>query len=237
MLYRRKNARKKKASVPDVPRKASPWYQDLISSRTLSGERSVFAIRGSLPSFPNLLLTLRIIHLYEMPGQSNKPYHFPIDSTQTTIQGTTSPVQEVETTHHLFLHTRVSHQAFGVSKLSPPDLTLSTQFSVEGDEDYLTRPPFLPITLNQEGWLLSRKQKSANLITAQVGYLLANDFMPRLEKEAYIRRFIDPVSRLEGRIQLSDEEFVFESERLFEWSFWIDAYYRQLMKRYYGFLE
>jgi hypothetical protein len=204
-------------------RKRNPWYQDLLYGSSLSlSSRSISAYRGVLPQFAGVLLTLRVIHLFDLQQTDEpQPWRFPgLD----------------DSTHHLFLHSRImAHQPQDWKEPSIVDTTLSLQFCVKGHFDYLKIGPLLPnyTPLDQSHLPLSSDQKATNLIASQMAFYLVSKYMPGIQEQWLIQRFIDPATRRDGlHLRLLPEEKKAERYRIAEWSARMDYVHTKLVDRY-----
>lgn len=198
------------------------WYQDLLRDPRLPrNERDCFAYRGVPPQFPGILLTLRAIHLYDLPARSGaegspQPYHFP---------------DCPDSTHHLFLHSRSVKGWY----TSEPDLTLSLQFAVShAPEGVLTNPKnsalLEELKLSSSYPYLMPHQRIANMIVALMGRSLVERYIPTIQEQGLLQKAIDPSSRAPGRVKkYLPQELDLGKKRQIEWHGMLEFYYLKVL--------
>lgn len=217
------------------------WYGDLVTRTPLpSTERTIFAVRGTLPQFRGLLLTVRILHLFPYQGVNVKDAQTWNGKKPSEWQDPWKYPGLENATHHLFLHTRLTNRhPQNWVEFGAVDTTLSVQVEIPGHFDWLKVGSLLEgyKPIDQSLFPISQEQKGANLLACQIGHYLADRWMPSIQEQWVVERHIDPSSRNGNHLRLLDEEKKAERYRIAEWTGQMDFCCTRLIERYHKILN
>lgn len=205
-------------------REKEQWYSDILPTGQLPvGERSVFAVRGTLPQFPRTLSTIRITHLFGTPDSAKFP-------------------GVPNATHHFWIHSRIRQKSIVSGKevwdWSKPILSISLQVELPAlEKDYLNLSFEEQASLDKRWKDLTYSQRASNYLAKEVGEWVVDRWLPRVKEEWLITMYVESDGSKDGHLRLHRQERKLTPQRIAEWSGAIDYAYKKVAEKTVDFIE